>query len=96
MTVYGHEFHFDGMAVGLFVGADGPRTPGLHPYEPYLGPGHYEMQTLRRAGGSPRCYYEAGHERVWFTVKDCRLVEERPEHAFLELCDFESMPLGTV
>jgi hypothetical protein len=89
MTIYGPEFYFDGMAVGLFLGADGPTAPGRHGYEPYRGSGHYEMQTLRRAGGSPRCYYEAPGERVAFTVQGC------PEYGVLELSDFERTPIGT-
>lgn len=89
MTGYGPEFYCDGLAVGLFLGVDGPRSSGRHSYEPYRGPGHYEMQSLLRAGGSPRCYYEAEGQRVAFTVAGC------PEYGVLELRDFESTPLGT-
>jgi hypothetical protein len=49
------EFYFGGMAVGYFVGGDGPRSAGSYRYEPYRGPGHYEMQTLLHEGGTPRC-----------------------------------------
>lgn len=89
MTFYGPEFFYDGSAVGLFLGADGPRSPGSHAYEPYRGPGHYELQSLLRDGGSPRCYYEAEGRRVSFTVASS------PEHGVLELRDFEFSPLGT-
>jgi len=47
------EFYFDGMAVGYFVGNDGPRSAGSYRYESYRGPGHYEMYTLREAGAGP-------------------------------------------
>jgi len=80
------ELRFDGMAVGRFEEPDFPRSPGRYRYEPYRGPGHYEMQTQRRAGGSPRCYYDAQDVRVTFTVRDC------PEYGVLELCDFETTP----
>jgi hypothetical protein len=80
------EFYFDGMAVGYFVGSDGPRVPGDYLYEPYRGTGHYEMQSLLCGGGSPRCSYVAEGERVEFTVKGC------PQYGVLELCDFERGP----
>jgi len=89
MTVYGPEFFCDGLAVGLLLGAEAPRSPGSHTYEPYRGPGHYEMQSLLRAGGSPRCYYEAEGRRVFFTVGGC------PEYGVLALSDFESTPPET-
>jgi len=75
---------FNGMAVGLFKDADYPRTPGRYRYEPFRGPGHYEMQTRRRSGESPRCYYDSAGVRVSFTVRDCS------EYGVLELSDFES------
>jgi hypothetical protein len=80
------EFMFDGVAVGFFEEVKPPSSPGLYRYMPYRGPGHYEMQTLRRAGGSPRCYYELDGVRVSFTVRDC------PEYGVLELCDFDTTP----
>jgi hypothetical protein len=79
-----NEFMFDGMPVGCFEQM--PRSPGRYRYEPYRGPGHYEVQTLRRSGGNPRCYYESGAERVSFTVRDC------PEYGVLELYEFETFP----
>jgi len=80
------EFYFDGRAVGYFVGGDGPRSAGSYRYEPYRGPGHYEMQTLLRAGGTPRCSYSAEGERVEFSVAGC------PEYGVLDLCDFNCGP----
>src|SRR5690606_15876347 len=84
MTVYGPEFYFDGMAVGLFLESDGPRIPGRYRYEPYRGPGHFDMQTICRAGGLPRCYYDIAAERVSFAVIDC------PDYGVLQLGTFES------
>jgi hypothetical protein len=86
MAASAPEFYFDGMAVGYFVGSDGPRTSGSHRYEPHRGPGHYEMQTLLRVGGLPRYSYVDEGKRVEFTVKGC------PEYGILDLCDFECDP----
>ena len=82
-----NEFMFDGMPVGCFEQM--PRSPGCYRYEPYRGPGHYEMQTLRRSGGSPRCFYDADDGRVSFTVRDC------PKYGVLELYDFDILPRTT-
>lgn len=89
MTEYGPEFYFDGMGIGLFLEAEGPTAPGLHRYAPFRGSGHYEMHALLRAGGSPRCDFEADGERVTFTVQGS------PEYGVLDLCDIERTPLGT-
>ena len=77
------DFLFEGMEVGYFEETEMPRAAGRFRYMPYRGPGHYEMQTQRRAGSSPRCYYDADDVRVAFSVRDC------PEYGVLELCDFE-------
>jgi hypothetical protein len=77
-------FMFDGMAVSIFEGADYPRASGRYRYEPYRGPGHYEMQVRLRSGESPRCCYDCDGVRVSFTVRNC------PEYGVLELCNFES------
>jgi hypothetical protein len=86
MPVTEIEFMFDGKAVGIFEEINPPCSTGLYRYMPFRGPGHYEMQTLRRAGNLPRCYYEANGVRVSFTVNDC------PEYGVLELCDFDTTP----
>ena len=83
-----YEFSFDGMPVGIFKESDYPRSSGRYCYEPYRGLGHYEMQKLLRAGGSPRCYYESDGVRVSFTIRSC------PEYGVLVLCDFESTACG--
>jgi hypothetical protein len=76
-----HDFMFEGMEVGIFQ--ELPRSPGRYRYEPYRGPGHYEMQSRLRSGQSPRCYYDSGGVRVSFGVSVC------PEYGVLELYDFE-------
>lgn len=83
-----HDFYFEDMAVGIF--AEIPRVSGRFRYEPYRGPGHYEMQTLLRSGGYPRCYYDSGDVRVIFTVRNC------PEYGVLELGDFVTVPQAAV
>lgn len=89
MANYGPEFYFDGMKVGLFLGAGGPDAPGRHHYMPYRSFGHYKVHSLLRAGGSPRCCFEADGQRITFTVVGCS------EYGVLELSDFENMPFGT-
>jgi hypothetical protein len=80
------DFYFDGTAVGYFRGGAFPQSAGRYHYEPYRGPGHYEMQESLGAGGSPRCYYETGGVRTTFVVRAC------PEYGVIELCNFESSP----
>jgi len=80
------KFVFEGMPVGVFEGHDGPRSPGLYRYIPFRSFNHYQMHTLLRAGGLPRCHYEINGVRVSFTVTAC------PEYGVLELCDSESSP----
>jgi hypothetical protein len=79
-------FLFGDMVVGFFEEPDMPRADGRFRYMPYRGVGHYTMQTQRRAGTNPRCYYDANDVRVAFSVRDC------PEYGVLELCDFEVSP----
>ena len=66
--MHGAEFLLNGMPVGLFTDGAYPRVPGRYPYEPYRGPGHYEMVTRLEAGRAVRCYYDEGEQRVSFTV----------------------------
>lgn len=77
------EFFYDGMEVSYFEESDYPQKNGKFRYMPYRGPGHYEMQTARANGIFPRCYYDEGRERIFFTVLDC------PEYGILELATFE-------
>ena len=85
--IYGPEFYFEGYAVGLFIGGS-PHTSGRHQYEPYRGPGHYELQTSLSGNGKPRCFYDTDSVRVAFTVCNC------PEYGILELQEFEESPLN--
>ncbi len=89
MPVYGPQFFFEGDLVGLFIGADGPRTPGPHEFEPRFGPGYSRMSAIQGNGDSLRCYYEVPGERVSFTV------EGRPYSDVLELDEFEVTRLGS-
>lgn len=81
------DFLFEGMEVGCFED-EMPRAAGRFRYMPYRGSGHHEMQMQRRAGNSPRCYYDVDDVRVSFNVCDC------PEYGVLELCDFEISTRG--
>ncbi|MEK0451599.1 MAG: hypothetical protein RL088_3867 [Verrucomicrobiota bacterium] len=81
------EFFFDGTEVGYFRGGAFPKSAGHYQYEPYRGPGHYEMQERLNDGGNPRCYYETGGTRTTFVVRAC------PEYGVLELSEFESSPI---
>jgi len=82
MTPVEHDFMFEGMEVGIFQ--ELPRSPGRFPYEPYRGPGHYEMLRRLSAGEKPRCYFDSDGVRVSFTVQSC------PAYGVLDLYDFES------
>lgn len=77
------EFSYEGMPVGCFEEDRYPITPGRYRYVPYRGPGHFAMQTARRAGAQPRCTFEAAGHVVSFTVVDC------PEYGVLELTGFD-------
>jgi hypothetical protein len=77
------EFMFDDMPVGTFKEPDDPRLPGRYKYEPYRGPGHYDMCRRLRAGEKARCYYDCDEARVSFFVNDI------PEYGVLELSDFQ-------
>jgi hypothetical protein len=85
---YGPEFVFEDNAVGSFLGAHAPRTPGRHRYEPFRGLAHFDMQTVLRNGGMPRCSYDTEGFRVTFTMTDC------PEYGILDLQEFEESPLN--
>jgi hypothetical protein len=84
------DFIFEDMPVGIFKDAENPKSPGLCSYEPFRGPGHYEMQTRLKRGERPRCYYDCEESRVEFTVRQC------PEYGVLELSDFQMIPRPNV
>jgi hypothetical protein len=85
MAEFDREFAFDGLPVGCFEGPDYPKSPGRYRYEPYRGPGHYLMETKRKAEGTARCYYDFDNVRVSFTVGGS------PEYGVLELSDFQAV-----
>lgn len=74
----GPDFEYEGQPVGHFLFA-GPTEDGDARYMPFRGPGHYAMQTARRAGGQPLCSYASTGERIWFQVIAC------PEYGVLTL-----------
>jgi hypothetical protein len=78
----GHvEFNFGTLPVGYFKD-EVPTAEGRVRYEPYRGPGHYQMGIALREGKHPRCSYEAGGSIVNFDVIG------RPEFGVLELGNF--------
>ena len=83
VPLHGPEFFFEGEPVGLFLGEEGPRTPGLQEFAPLCSPGYFSAMKVLENGGAPRCHYTKGGERVSFTIRD------RPYSIELELDDFE-------
>jgi hypothetical protein len=81
------EFFFGSGAVGYFLEEDRPDKDGEYAYEPYRGPGHYDMQVALRSGKQAECWYKVGEERVVFTVLECAPGMER-----LRLADFRRLP----
>ena len=76
------EFCYEAMPVGYFVGPMFPSRPGRYRYEPYRGPGHYEMQTALRSGQRPTCTFVSGGRRHSCVVASC------PEYGLLQLVEF--------
>ena len=55
------EFRFRGLEVGYFEGQTYPKVAGCFHYEPYRGPGHYEMMgALKEAGEALIEFDDAG------------------------------------
>jgi hypothetical protein len=77
------EFSFGDKLLGYFEGNEHPISVRNHPYMPYRGPGHYEMQVALEMGGKARCHYVAGGTIVEFDVTDC------PKYGLLKLASFE-------
>lgn len=71
------------MPVGLFKAGVAPIAEGTYAYEPYRGPGHYEMQAELKRSGAARCFYLVGNLRVSFFVCAC------PEYGVLQLAAFQ-------
>lgn len=77
------EFFFRDMEVGLFRENNFPTKSGRYRYEPYRGPGHYDMQQELKAGREAQCFYHATDgSTVRFSVLNC------PEYGLLELSNF--------
>jgi hypothetical protein len=72
--------------VGVFEGAEPPRTDGPHRYMPYRSGSHYGMLGRLRAGLATRCYYDTEEVRVFFSARAFI------EYGLLELCDFAEVP----
>lgn len=65
------EFYFQCEAVGVLQRAPGTEGEYEIGYEPYPGPGHYELQRTLRERQSAICEYMQQQERKTFTVLGC-------------------------
>lgn len=63
-------FLMDGLEVGLLEGSL-PRNAGEIAYEPYRGPGHYDLSTALRRGEAVWCEVQLDGARVRFLVDGC-------------------------
>jgi len=81
-------FSIGNLEVGVFKERSYPETSGQYRYEPFRGPGHYELSTRLRAGTPTHCHYDIEFERVSFTVIAC------PEYGLIELTDFKRASRG--
>jgi len=85
-TSYGAEFDFESEPVGLFRDQAFPIEPGEYAYEPYRGPGHYEMQRALSSGAEVICKYMLNDQPVSFRVLSC------PRYGVLNLSGFQIDP----
>ena len=65
---HGVTFYLDTQPVGWFVDAQPPVTEGEYRYEPFRGPGHYNLLQGLDASHTQRCHYECNGKRVEFSV----------------------------
>ncbi len=63
------EFFFEENAVGIFEDFKYPSKDGEYQYEPYRGPGHYEMWKTIKKRGFANCFYANDSEIVFFNVE---------------------------
>jgi hypothetical protein len=77
------DFHLGSQVVGSFPDYPLPTIDGAYRYEPYRGPGHFNLHEQLEAGKTPRCFYDTATQRVWF----CVIGSETP--GVLELVGFE-------
>jgi hypothetical protein len=86
-VTYDGEFDFESSAVGVFRDPF-PIEPGEYVYDPYRGPGHYDMQMALRSGAEVICKYMLNGQRVSFRVLSC------PRYGVLNLSGFQiEMPM---
>jgi hypothetical protein len=71
-------FFFNGMPVGILL-LPVPRVAGHWRYEPYRGPGHYDMQMALRDGQPAQCITDDRGSRITFLVVGC------PDYGVLEV-----------
>ncbi len=83
------EFYFDNMGVGYFKERS-PKEIGDYAYEPFRGPGHYDMQEQLHNGNFPRCYYVEEGFLILFTVRKVL------EYGALKLDDFRILSLTDI
>lgn len=75
------EFFYDETPVGLLLDSPLPAAPSRWRYEPYRGPGHYELGTRLDAGQQAWCSYVSGDRMVRF------LVTEIPSYGVLQVVE---------
>jgi len=64
-------FFFADTVVGQFSSGTYPEKDGDVGYEPFRGPGHFQMQTALKETGSAKCYFKLGEQKVLFCVIEC-------------------------
>jgi hypothetical protein len=77
------DFYMGSQVVGSFPDYPLPRIDGAYSYEPYRGPGHFNLHKQIEAGKAPRCFYDTATQRVCF----CVIGSQTP--GVLELVAFE-------
>ena len=73
-------FFFDDVVVGQFSDGTYPDRDGEVGYEPFRGPGHFQLQTALKSTGKADCYFKREDERVRFEVVGC------PRYGVLSIC----------
>jgi hypothetical protein len=63
------EFFFRGYPAGKFLDEWHPDKPGILKYEPYRGPGHFDMQEELKKTGFAQCYCDTEQGRHFFEVR---------------------------
>jgi hypothetical protein len=76
-----NEFHFNGHAVGVFATDIPPLCDGEYSYEPYRGPGHFDMQQTISTNSVAACQCFDGRAKIRFDVLGC------PRYGVVELAN---------